>query len=134
MADASAIFFKQRDEQVAPGKKPSEQDGKFLEHDGEHRPRNSCAEGDDKDDSLRLAVNYLFRYIIAEDESDTPKEEPIESAAHREHCGPKDQPEYVHDNNSVSLTAENAGDKRTRCPVLSGREPMPVVSAVSEKA
>ncbi|HYQ59972.1 MAG TPA: hypothetical protein VEP29_02905, partial [Desulfatiglandales bacterium] len=91
---------------VSSGKKPSEKDGKFLEYDGEQRSHNPCAEGDDKEDSLRLAVNYLFRYIISEDESDTPEEKPVESAAHSEHCNPKNQPEYIHAGNSLSFMPE----------------------------
>ncbi len=134
MADASAILFQQLDEQVASCKKASDEDSDFLKKDGEQSARRATTECDDEDDILRLIMNNLFRYIKAEEEPNPTKEEPIKSAAHREHCGPKDQPEDVHDSNSVSLIAENAGDKRTRCPVLRGREAMPAVSAVPEKA
>ncbi len=86
IAGSGAQLLHEFDEQVSPGEKPPQEDGKFLEYDGEHRSGNSCAEGDDKDDSLRLAMDYLFSSIVAEDESDTPEKKPVESAAHREDC------------------------------------------------
>ncbi len=106
MADAHVVTFKQFDEQVSAGKKPSEKDCEFLEHDSEHRRYNSCAEGDDKYDILRLAMNYLSCYVITEDEPDTTQEQPVDSSTHREQGDTQQQSEDVHDNTSLAVNPE----------------------------